>query len=111
MAFLIYSCSESYLKSRQPATTVCSMVAIMETTHVGSLPRDPELLTLLRQPDAPTGELSDAIERAVNDVVGRQRDVGITMISDGEQGKISYATYIVDRFDGLELQELPAIAA
>jgi len=82
----------------------------METTHVGSLPRDPELLALLRQPDAPAGELSDAIERAVNDVVERQRTAGITMISDGEQGKISYATYIVDRFEGLELQELPAIA-
>ena len=30
----------------------------------------------------------------------RQVETGIDVVSDGEMSKISYATYIADRFDG-----------
>ncbi len=40
------------------------------------------------------------IAQAVAEVVRRQVDVGIDIVSDGEMSKISYATYIADRFTG-----------
>jgi 5-methyltetrahydropteroyltriglutamate--homocysteine methyltransferase len=64
------------------------------TTHVGSLPRPPELLA------APTDEL---LRKSVADVVKQQEDVGIDIPSDGEFGKRSWATYILDRVTGFEV--------
>ena len=40
------------------------------------------------------------IATAVADVVRRQVAVGIDVVSDGEMSKISYATYIAERFSG-----------
>ena len=40
------------------------------------------------------------ITDAVEDVVRRQVAVGVDVVSDGEMSKISYATYIADRFTG-----------
>ncbi len=40
------------------------------------------------------------IAQAVADVVRRQVDVGIDLVSDGEMSKISYATYVAERFTG-----------
>ncbi|MGI8634836.1 MAG: cobalamin-independent methionine synthase II family protein [Segetibacter sp.] len=44
----------------------------------------------------------ETIEKAVNDVVARQVQAGIDIVSDGEMSKISYATYIKDRITGFE---------
>ena len=41
-----------------------------------------------------------AIRQAVLDIVKRQVDVGIDIVSDGETSKISYATYVHDRLTG-----------
>ena len=40
------------------------------------------------------------IRQAVLDIVKRQVDVGIDIVSDGETSKISYATYVHDRLTG-----------
>jgi 5-methyltetrahydropteroyltriglutamate--homocysteine methyltransferase len=51
------------------------------------------------------------LDEAVEDVVRRQMESGIDIISDGEMSKISYATYIKDRisgFDGDSPREPPA---
>jgi 5-methyltetrahydropteroyltriglutamate--homocysteine methyltransferase len=61
------------------------------TTHTGSLPR-PAGLT----PDAPDAEVA----AAVADVVRRQRAAGLDVINDGEAGKPSYATYVLERLSG-----------
>jgi 5-methyltetrahydropteroyltriglutamate--homocysteine methyltransferase len=61
------------------------------TTHTGSLPR-PDWLTA----DAPGPDVA----RAVAQLVGRQRSAGIDVVSDGEAGKASYATYVTDRLTG-----------
>jgi 5-methyltetrahydropteroyltriglutamate--homocysteine methyltransferase len=74
------------------------------TTHVGSLPRSQAVTDVLfaRERD----EVSDVqaaaavISNAVTEVVRRQVAVGIDVVSDGEMSKISYATYIADRFAG-----------
>jgi 5-methyltetrahydropteroyltriglutamate--homocysteine methyltransferase len=74
------------------------------TTHVGSLPRSQAVTDVLfaREkgplPDEAAGEAT--IAAAVQEVVRRQVEVGIDVVSDGEMSKISYATYIADRFNG-----------
>jgi 5-methyltetrahydropteroyltriglutamate--homocysteine methyltransferase len=74
------------------------------TTHVGSLPRSQAVVDVLFARDR--GTLHDAsaaastIAQAVSDVVRRQVESGVDVVSDGEMSKISYATYIKDRLTG-----------
>jgi 5-methyltetrahydropteroyltriglutamate--homocysteine methyltransferase len=74
------------------------------TTHVGSLPRGPELTEVLFAAEG--GETADpdrfeqVVLAAVNEAVRRQVAAGVDIISDGEMSKISYATYIKDRISG-----------
>jgi 5-methyltetrahydropteroyltriglutamate--homocysteine methyltransferase len=74
------------------------------TTHVGSLPRSQAVTDVLFARER--GEVRDAsaaaavITDAVRAVVRRQVETGIDVVSDGEMSKISYATYIADRFAG-----------
>ena len=74
------------------------------TTHVGSLPRSQAVTDVLFGRER--GEIGDArasaavITDAVADVVLRQVETGVDVVSDGETSKISYATYIADRFAG-----------
>jgi 5-methyltetrahydropteroyltriglutamate--homocysteine methyltransferase len=74
------------------------------TTHVGSLPRPPEVVALLKRRDrdeaVDPAAFESAIARAVNDVVARQVAVGIDIVNDGEASKASYATYIQQRLTG-----------
>jgi len=76
------------------------------TTHVGSLPRSQQVTDLIFAQE--NGEPYDqqeydrVIAAAVRDVVARQVAVGVDLVSDGEQSKISYATYIKDRITGFE---------
>jgi len=74
------------------------------TTHVGSLPRPPELKEQLVRKDQ--GEAYDkaALERltrqAVVDIVRRQAATGIDIVNDGEMSKPGYSTYVADRLSG-----------
>jgi 5-methyltetrahydropteroyltriglutamate--homocysteine methyltransferase len=80
-------------------------------THTGSLPRPPELSGLLfsNKPDE-AAERSRATRRAVVDIVARQQELGIDVISDGEQSKVSFQVYALDRLTGLEpIQPLPGV--
>lgn len=76
------------------------------TTHVGSLPRSKEVTDLVFGREG--GEIIDddrfnkVIASAVDDVVAKQVAAGIDIVSDGEQSKISYATFIKDRVTGFE---------
>ena len=80
-------------------------------THTGSLPRPPALSALLfsHKPDEAT-ELASATGEAVTDIVARQLDLGIDMVSDGEQSKVSFQVYALDRLTGLKpIQPLPGV--
>ncbi len=92
------------------------------TTHVGSLPRSQAVTDVVfaRDAGAPRDAAGDAvIADAVKEVVRKQVEAGVDIVSDGEMSKISYATYIKDRltgFDGdtprepgLDLIEFPRI--
>src|SRR6516165_228397 len=74
------------------------------TTHVGSLPRSQAVTDVLfarERDEARDGDRDDAIiTEAVAEVVRRQVEVGIDIVSDGEMSKISYATYIARRLTG-----------
>ena len=74
------------------------------TTHVGSLPRSKELSELLFAKDKKENFdkeiFSHVVKKNVEEVVKRQLDVGIDVVSDGEMSKISYATYVKDRIEG-----------
>jgi 5-methyltetrahydropteroyltriglutamate--homocysteine methyltransferase len=76
------------------------------TTHTGSLPRPDALSSLLfarmaRQPYDPD-ELAPRIAEAVAATVKTQVDLGIDIVSDGEQGKVSFQAYAADRLSGIE---------
>ena len=74
------------------------------TTHVGSLPRSQELSELIFSKD--NKEIFDelnfnlVVKKNVENVVKKQLDIGLDIISDGEMSKISYATYIKERVSG-----------
>ncbi len=75
------------------------------TTHVGSLPRPPDLLRLLEARE--TGREFDhsafetRLASAVHDVVAQQVTAGIDSVCDGEQSKISYTFYVRHRLSGI----------
>jgi 5-methyltetrahydropteroyltriglutamate--homocysteine methyltransferase len=74
------------------------------TTHVGSLPRSQAVTDVLFAREGTQARdlaRDDAvITQAVAEVVRRQKEVGIDVVSDGEMSKISYATYVAHRFTG-----------
>ena len=73
-------------------------------THVGSMPRPQGVVELLARKEG--GEpydraaLDGALADAVAGTVRRQRAAGVDVVSDGEQSKPSYATYVKDRLSG-----------
>tara|TARA_A100001391_G_scaffold1033_5_gene1469 strand:+ start:25494 stop:26621 length:1128 start_codon:yes stop_codon:yes gene_type:complete len=77
---------------------------MIKTSHVGSLPRGPELVPLLLARDH--GEPYDAEEfdrlvlAAVTEAVRQQVAAGVSVVSDGELGKVGYSTYIIERLSG-----------
>ena len=74
------------------------------TTHTGSLPRPEKLVDLMfakeekRPVDA--AKLAASVRDSVREVVKRQHEVGIAVVSDGEMSKPSYATYVTERLTG-----------
>jgi 5-methyltetrahydropteroyltriglutamate--homocysteine methyltransferase len=75
------------------------------TTHVGSLPRPPDLLEFLeaREAGRPVDQAAfDAgLAAAVHEIVRKQVEAGIDSVCDGEFGKISYTFYVRHRLSGI----------
>jgi len=78
----------------------------VKTTHVGSLPRSQDVVDFIFARENGTEydlEAFDAcMTSAVDETVKRQVDAGIDIVSDGETSKISYATYVKDRYTGFD---------
>ena len=74
------------------------------TTHVGSLPRPKIVSDLLfsreNNEKYDQQQFDDIIKKSVEEIVKKQSDIGVSIISDGEMSKISYATYVKDRYNG-----------
>ena len=76
------------------------------TTHVGSLPRTQEVVDYIfarEKGDAYDAAAFDvAMTKAVDETVAKQVASGVDIVSDGETSKISYATYVKDRYTGFD---------
>ena len=76
------------------------------TTHTGSLPRTQEVVDFIFARE--NGKAYDqsafdaTMTAAVSETVKKQVDAGIDIVSDGETSKISYATYVKDRYTGFD---------
>src|SRR6266540_3065592 len=79
------------------------------TTHVGSLPRPPDLLDVVQAREE--GKAVDAkahaarLRAAVAEIVRTQIDLGIDIIDDGEFGKPSFVSYVNERLGGFEVDK------
>src|SRR5262245_42296361 len=99
-------------------------VGQIEVTHVGSLPRGDELVPLLLARDHgkpyDAAEFDRVVQNAIDDAVKKQVAAGVTIVSDGELGKVGYSTYVTERLEGfgghvdrkpaLDLAAHPALA-
>jgi 5-methyltetrahydropteroyltriglutamate--homocysteine methyltransferase len=91
------------------------------TSHAGSLSRPEDLVALNLDRMEGRFDDEDAYQRqltqAVEDVVARQRELGIDLVNDGEYGHSmghrydygSWWTYVFQRLGGLELVQTPAL--
>jgi 5-methyltetrahydropteroyltriglutamate--homocysteine methyltransferase len=75
------------------------------TTHVGSLPRPPDLLGFLEARengrDFDQAVFATRLSDAVREVVAKQAAVGIDTVCDGEMSKVSYTFYVRHRLSGI----------
>jgi len=80
------------------------------TTHVGSLVRPPELKGSAqpakdRPQDAPpASDYFETLKRATSEVVKKQAEIGLDIISDGEFAKSSWSNYVLNRISGFEIR-------
>ena len=74
------------------------------TSHVGSLPRTQEVVDFIfareNGEDYDRAGFDGCMTAACAETVRRQVEAGIDIVSDGETSKISYATYVKDRYTG-----------
>lgn len=79
---------------------------MVQTTHVGSLPRTQDVVDFIFAREH--GKTYDqaafdvCMTAAVSQTVRKQKDAGVDIVSDGETSKISYATYVKDRYTGFD---------
>ena len=73
-------------------------------THVGSLPRKQKVVDFIfareKNQIYDQDDFDNVMHEAVSETVKKQVEAGIDIVSDGETSKISYATYVKDRYNG-----------
>ena len=78
----------------------------IKTTHTGSLPRTQEVVDFIfareHGKDYNQAAFDACMTSAVDETVRKQAAVGVDIVSDGETSKISYATYVKDRYTGFD---------
>ena len=79
---------------------------VIKTTHVGSLPRTQKVVDFIfareKKISFSQEDFDKALSEAVLETVKKQVKAGINIVSDGETSKISYATYVKDRYTGFD---------
>jgi 5-methyltetrahydropteroyltriglutamate--homocysteine methyltransferase len=92
-------------------------MAKIRTTHVGSLPRPPEMMSRLLRKETITPE---DLRRYLGEIIDRQLSLGITDINNGELPRSDYVNATVGRISGfggtgtapfpLDLEDLPELS-
>ncbi len=82
------------------------------TTVVGSWPRPPYLLDALRKHNK--GQMSwkdfnEVADRAVLEALEYQEEAGLDIVSDGEQRRDNFYSFVVEKLDGVKLMSLAEI--
>ena len=76
------------------------------TTHVGSLPRTQDVVDFIfareNGKDYSQADFDACMTAAVSETLRKQVAAGVDIVSDGETSKISYATYVKDRYTGFD---------
>ena len=76
----------------------------IKVTHVGSLHRTQAVVDFIfareRGEDYDENAFDDCMTKACAETVRKQVESGVDIVSDGETSKISYATYVKDRYSG-----------
>ena len=84
----------------------------IQTTHVGSLVRPPELVAYMRKRLEREAIDDTAYEqyltKAIDEVVARQAKIGLDVVNDGEYPKSSWYRYVTERLSGLEFRPIPS---
>ena len=62
---------------------------------------------MLRSGEHSGPAFEQAAERAVQDIVRKQVENGVDVVNDGEQAKVSFATYVTERLTGFESESRP----
>jgi 5-methyltetrahydropteroyltriglutamate--homocysteine methyltransferase len=79
------------------------------TTHVGSLPRSPDLLSLVRDrndgKDVDSEQFEPLLKQGVNEAVKHQVDTGLSVVNDGELSRITFANQLGSRLNGFEVDK------
>jgi 5-methyltetrahydropteroyltriglutamate--homocysteine methyltransferase len=75
------------------------------TTHAGSMIRPPEVLALGPETDRQT--TTDTLRAAVAEIVRKQIECGVDVVSDGEFGKENWFSYVMNRLEGYEVRPVP----
>ncbi len=83
------------------------------TTHVGSLIRPDALQDIMRakqgHQEFDQAAYEKCLKESVAEVVHKQAEIGVDVVSDGEFGKaVSWNQYVIERLSGFELRPIPA---
>jgi 5-methyltetrahydropteroyltriglutamate--homocysteine methyltransferase len=75
-----------------------------DVTHVGSLPRSRQLADMLiakdHGKDVDDAAFDALVQQEINKGIAQQVKAGVSIVSDGEQGKVGYSTYMTERLSG-----------
>ena len=73
-------------------------------THVGSFPRGEQLGELLIEDElghpVDKAKLAEEVDQRVRYVLQKQREAGVDIANDGEQGRVGFQTYVPQRMSG-----------
>jgi len=86
-----------------------SNLPLFPVTSVGSWPRPPELLRALNQKQR--GRLSAAefnriADQAVLEALRHQEEAGVDVVTDGEQRRDNFYSFVADKLEGVQLMSL-----
>ena len=82
---------------------------LFPVTTVGSWPRPTELLRaqrMRRLGQLSEGELTELADRAVLEVLRLQEEAGVDVVTDGEQRRDNFYSFVADKLEGVRLMTL-----
>lgn len=82
---------------------------LFPVSMVGSWPRNEDVLAAIKSiitKQTAQSKIDQIARRQETDVIETQEHLGLDIISDGELNRDNYASYVAQRFDGIELMDM-----